>query len=258
MLAGVLSGRLRSLSYALFRCSAMACGAVSCTSPPGAALCPSVTGTSDGLQVMDCPRGTISMTGTAYDSTGAKTSYAFVVMCNGRSAHGIWSSTGGLVCIEGAYPCDGSVCTPTSDADCRVLSNCVQLGECGYVDGKCVLTDDGCSKSEIPCGLSGACHLVNGACAATSDSDCQMPFGNCPACPFKGACVTSGNCTEQNGVCIATQNGDCMKSQQCAFAGKCTLMGNECIAATDADCARSEVCRTAGQCAAIQGSCGVR
>src|ERR1051325_9120624 len=155
MLAGVLSGRLRSLSYALFRCSAMACGAVSCTSPPGAALCPSVTGTSDGLQVMDCPRGTISMTGTAYDSTGAKTSYAFVVMCNGRSAHGIWSSTGGLVCIEGAYPCDGSVCTPTSDADCRVLSNCVQLGECGYVDGKCVLTDDGCSQSATPFGVVG-------------------------------------------------------------------------------------------------------
>jgi hypothetical protein len=214
--------------------------------------------TSAGLQVADCPRGAITLSAPTFDASGAKTSYSFVVLCEGRAAHGVWSQAGGLQCAEGSYPCDGGTCTPTSNIDCQVLSNCVQLGECGYVDGKCILTDDGCAKSEIPCGLSGLCHLGDGACVATSDADCQMPFGTCPDCAFKGACATSGACHVQNGACIATMASDCKKSQECSFAGKCSLDGATCIAATDADCAGSEVCRTAGQCTAVMGTCAVQ
>jgi hypothetical protein len=231
---------------------------IGCNSDPGSELCPSITGSSAGLQVTDCPRGTISLSGATYDSAGQKTFYSFVVLCNGRAAHGVWSSMGGLQCVEGSFPCDGSVCTPMSNIDCEVLSNCVELGECGYVDGKCVLTDEGCAKSEIHCGLSGLCHLGDGACVATSDADCQTPFGQCPDCGFKGPCAISGACHMKDGACIATMAGECQKSQQCSFAGKCSLDGEACIAATDADCAASEVCRTAGQCKAVMGSCAAQ
>jgi hypothetical protein len=231
---------------------------MACNSDPGSELCPSITASSEGLQVSDCPRGSITLSGATHDAAGTKTSYSFVVLCQGRSAHGVWSSAAGLQCAEGAFPCDGGVCTPTSNIDCEVLSNCVQLGECGYVDGKCVLTEDGCAKSEIPCGLAGLCHLGDGACVATSDADCQTPFGPCSDCAFKGACATSGNCHLKDGACVATMSSECKKSQQCAFAGKCSLDGEACIAATDADCAGSEVCRTAGQCSAVMGSCAVQ
>jgi hypothetical protein len=229
-----------------------------CNSDPGPDLCPAITASSAGLQVSDCPRGSITLSGATHDAAGNKTSYSFVVLCEGRSAHGVWSAADGLQCAEGAFPCDAGVCTPGSSIDCEVLSNCVQLGECGYVDGKCVLTEDGCSKSEIPCGLSGLCHLGNGACVATSDADCQMPFGACSDCAFKGACATIGNCHVKDGACIATLASECKKSQQCAFAGKCSLDGEACIAATDSDCASSEVCRTAGQCTAVMGVCAVQ
>jgi hypothetical protein len=255
----MLSWVLRFLGrlLALFASSAAVWGVGSCSSPPGGDLCPSITGHAEGVQVTDCPHGSITMSGSRYDSSGARISYAFVVICQGRSAHGIWSNTGGLKCVEGAFPCDGGTCAPTSDLDCEVLTNCTTLGECGYSDGKCVLTDEGCAASEIPCGLSGACHLVNGACAATSDTDCQAPFGACTSCSFRGACATSGNCHLKDGACIATQDAECKASSQCAFAGKCSLSGEACIAATDSDCAGSEVCRTSGQCSAVMGVCAV-
>jgi hypothetical protein len=256
MLSWVL--RFFGRALGLLASSATVWGAVSCTHQPGGDLCPSITGHAEGVQVTDCPHGTITLSGARFDSSGNRSSYSFLVICQGRSAHGVWSNTGGLKCVEGAYPCDGGTCTPTSDLDCEILTNCVTLGECGFSDGKCVLTDDGCARSEIPCGLSGACHLVNGACAATSDTDCQSPFGSCVDCSFAGACATSGNCHVKDGACIATNGTECKASSQCAFAGKCSLAGDACIAATDADCTSSEVCRTAGQCSAVMGVCAVK
>jgi len=181
-----------------------------------------------------------------------------VIICGGRSAHGVWSLAHGVECVDGAYPCEGGVCTPTSNIDCRVLTNCVELGECGFVDGTCVLTDEGCSQSKIPCGLAGQCHLVNGRCAAISDTDCRSQFAGCSNCSFKGPCTTNGSCYQKDGACVAQDDADCKKSTQCAFAGHCSLGDEACIAASDADCTASEVCRTAGQCAAVAGVCGVQ
>lgn len=259
MLGWVLGRCIRISSMAFVGCAwILAVGASNCSSDPEGPLCPSIAGDANGLHIGECAGGSVSVSGVTHDATGVKTSYAFVVTCKGRTAHGVWSRTNGIECLEGPFPCDGGTCTPQSSVDCRVLTNCVELGECGYADGKCVLTDEGCSGSDIPCGLSGACHLVGGACAATSDVDCQKPFGACPDCTFKGPCATSGNCYQKDGACIAEQDGDCKKAQQCAFAGKCSLAGETCIAATDSDCTASEVCRTAGQCAAVAGTCAVR
>jgi hypothetical protein len=217
-------------------------------------LCSTLTGNADGIFLKDCPRGMVKLSGVSYQN-GRMTSYAFVVTCPDKSAHGVFTQAGGLQCVDGAYPCNGDVCTPTSNADCAVLTNCIELGECGFQDGKCVLTEAGCSQSQIPCGISGACHLgPSGACTAISDDDCRTPFPGCPDC-FKGACFTSGKCYAQNGACVARQDSDCKGSQECAFAGKCTLQGDECMAISDADCRSSEVCRTAGQCVAVAGSC---
>jgi len=228
----------------------------SCGSGDDNRLCGSLTGDTAGLHVTDCPRGLITLSEVTYDASGGKTSFAFVASCPGRSAHGIWSQAGGLECVEGTYPCEAGVCTPMSNADCAVLTNCKELGECGYLDGKCVLTDAGCSQSQIPCGLSGACHLGSGGvCTATSDDDCRSPFLGCPDCAFKGACATSGNCYAENGACVARLDSDCKKALECAFAGKCSLAGSACAAVTDSDCRASEVCRTAGQCAAVGGTC---
>jgi len=192
------------------------------------------------------------------DGSGGWTSYSFLIACgNGSAAHGSWSKANGLTCVAGAYSvCDGGTCVPTSDADCAMSTNCVKLGQCGYADGGCVLTDQGCAHSEIPCGLSGACHLgATGVCTATTDSDCQ---GTCIGCSFKGPCVSSGKCVQENGACVARQDADCKKADVCAFAGQCTLEGDSCIASTDSDCASSDVCRTSGQCMAISGTCGVK
>jgi hypothetical protein len=264
MLCEVVRRRRSSFCAALFGglaagCVAAVCGVLpSCSSEPDGDLCPAISGSPRGLQVEKCSRGTISLSAATYDATGLKTSYAFVVHCGDRSAYGIWSVANGLECVEGTSSCDGGVCTPGSNLDCAVSTNCASLGECGFSDGKCVLTDEGCSKSEIPCGLSGACHLVDGACAATSDTDCQHPFGACPDCDLDGPCKTTGACHSKAGACVANNDADCKSSQQCSFAGKCTLQGEACMAASDADCARAEVCRTAGQCSAVSGICGVQ
>jgi hypothetical protein len=232
-----------------------------CSSSEGGGVCESITSHPDGIRVSDCSPSTITLADIQYDRNGAKLSYDFIVTCNGRSVRGSWRRNGRLTCLEGASdPCQsGGMCTPTSDDDCRNIANCKSWGDCGYRDGKCVPTDDGCARSEVPCGLSGQCHLgPDGVCTVVSDADCRTPFGICPECQYKGACVTSGNCYAENGRCIAKENGDCRRSSQCAFAGKCTLSMNACIAATDADCLAAEVCRTAKQCAAIGGVCTVK
>jgi hypothetical protein len=234
---------------------------VRCSSPDGGSVCTSVSSGSDGIRVSDCSPSTITLDDIQYDRNGAKISYDFIVTCQGRSARGTWSRSRGLTCLEGATdPCKGGgVCTPTSDDDCQNIANCKSWGDCGYREGKCVPTDDGCAKSEVPCGLSGQCHLSpSGVCTVLSNADCQTPFGACPECQYKGACATYGNCYAENGRCIARETSDCRKSSQCAFAGKCSLSTSECVAATDIDCASSEVCRTARQCTAIGGVCTVK
>jgi hypothetical protein len=239
----------------------LAAAALHCASPSSQGVCGAITSAPDGIRVSDCPNGTVALDEVRYDRNGSKIAYDFLVTCHGLSARGSWSRADGLKCFEGATdPCkrDGG-CTPTSDDDCRSIANCKEWGDCGYQNGKCVPTDEGCAHSEVPCGLSGLCHLgPAGTCIALWDSDCQMPYGNCPDCKYKGACVTSGTCYVENGRCVARDSADCRKSTECAFAGKCTLVAGNCIAATDNDCVASEVCRTARQCTAIGGICTVR
>jgi hypothetical protein len=230
----------------------------SCAGNSKGSLCGSIRGAPDGLHTENCAGGVVTLSQVTTDANGARTSFAFVISCgDGKTAHGTWSSADGLSCSDGIYSiCDGGVCTPKSSGDCLVSTNCTELGQCGYADGGCVLTDDGCAHSSIYCGLSGLCHLGSeGACVATSDSDCQT---TCQGCAFKGPCTTTGRCSQVNGACVARQDSDCKKSEQCAFAGLCTLQGDECIASTDSDCTSSEVCRTAGQCEAVNGRCGVK
>jgi len=234
---------------------------VRCSGQSNQSVCASITSRPDGIHLTDCSNGTVTLDDVEYDRNRAKVSYDFLVTCHGRSARGTWSRSGGLTCLEGATdPCkSGGVCTPTSADDCRSIANCKEWGDCGYQDGKCVPTEDGCAHSDVPCGLLGQCHLgPDGACVVLSNADCQAPFGACPTCPYKGACATSGSCYAENGACVARASADCKKSTQCSFAGKCALEGSTCIAATDADCALSEVCRTARQCSAIGGVCTVR
>jgi hypothetical protein len=254
--------RLRS-SHIRWRLGAglLLAAALQCASPSNEGVCASVTSHPDGIRLSDCSNGTIALDEVQYDRNGRKISYEFLVTCHGRSARGTWSRTGGLKCLEGATdPCKpGGICTPTSDEDCRNIANCKEWGDCGYQNGKCVPTDEGCAQSDVPCGLSGQCHLgPNGTCVVMSDSDCQMPFGNCPDCKYKGACVTYGTCYAEDGRCVARDSADCKKSAQCAFAGQCSLVAGTCVAATDSDCLTSEVCRTARQCVAVNGICTVR
>jgi hypothetical protein len=239
----------------------LAAAAFHCSSSPSDSVCGSITSHPDGIRVSDCSPSTITLDDIEYDRNGAKISYEFIVTCGGRTARGTWSRNRSLSCLEGATdPCkSGGICTPSSEADCRNISNCKSWGDCGYRDGKCVPTDDGCAASEVPCGLSGQCHLgSDGTCTVTTHADCQTPFGSCPDCQYKGACATYGNCYADNGRCVARETTDCRKSSQCAFAGKCTLSMNACIAASDGDCFASEVCRTARQCSAVGGICTVK
>lgn len=248
------------LSRAALACWLLAGASMSsCGSNDDGDLCSSIKARSDGLHTSSCARGAVHLSQVVSDSAGTPTSYAFVISCgNGNSAHGTWSSAGGLACVPGAYTvCDGGACIPMSGADCANSTNCDQLGECGYGDGGCVLTEDGCAHSAIPCGISGACHLgPGGTCTVMSDADCLGT--SCVDCSFKGPCVTSGKCVQENGVCVARTDAACKKSEQCAFAGQCSLQDDACLAATDADCTPSEVCRTAAQCQAIDGVCGVK
>jgi hypothetical protein len=237
----------------------VAAAALRCGSPASEGVCASVTSQPDGIHLADCPNGTVRLDEVRYDRIG-KVSYDFIVTCQGRSARGTWSRTGGLKCFEGATdPCRSGTCTPTSDQDCQSIANCKEWGDCGYQNGKCVPTEEGCARSEVPCGLSGQCHLgSDGTCTVMTNDDCQTPFGTCPDCKYKGACVTYGTCYAENGRCVARDATDCKRSAQCTFAGTCSLVAGACIAATDGDCLSSEVCRTARQCTAVGGVCSVR
>jgi hypothetical protein len=254
--------RLRSLrsrwwlGAALLLATTVRCGATS-----SGGICSSITSHADGIHLSDCDDGKVTLDHIKYDRNGGKTAYNFLATCYGRSARGSWDRQTGLKCLEGATdPCQsGGVCKPTSEDDCRNIANCKEWGDCGYQDGKCVPTEDGCAQSDVPCGISGQCHLgPSGTCEVVSDADCQAPFGICPDCPYKGACATSGTCFAENGRCVARESADCKKSKQCAFAGKCSLSLGACIAATDSDCTLSEVCRTSRQCTAIGGICTVK
>jgi len=265
-----LGGHIASLCPTRLRCfpggwrlgaTLLLAATVHCTAQSNSSVCASISSHPDGIHLSDCANGTVSLDDIEYDRNGAKLSYDFLATCHGRSARGSWSRASGLTCLEGATdPCRSpGMCTPTSDDDCRSIANCKEWGDCGYRNGECVPTDEGCAHSEVPCGLSGQCHLgSDGACVVVSDADCQRPFGACPNCPYKGACATSGTCYAEKGACVARFSADCRKSTQCAFAGKCTLDGSACVAATDADCLPSEVCRTARQCVAVGGVCAVK
>jgi hypothetical protein len=232
-----------------------------CGSTSSDEVCSKISSHPDGIRLAECSQGKVTLDHIQYDRNGGKLSYNFIVSCQGRSARGHWDRQAGLTCLEGATdPCQaGGVCKPTSDDDCRNIANCKEWGDCGYNDGKCVPTEDGCAKSDVPCGLSGQCHLgPAGTCVVLTNSDCQAPFGDCADCPYKGACAISGTCYAENGQCVARENTDCKKSSQCKFAGNCSLSAGACIAATDADCTLSEVCRTARQCTAIGGVCTVK
>jgi hypothetical protein len=208
-----------------------------------------------GVLIGNCARPAVSLRDVHYTQTATRQSYGFVATCGTLSAHGTWDSSTGALCLDG-MPCDGDTCVPTSETDCRLQPNCEQQGACGYSNGQCVITDEGCAFSQLSCGVNGQCHLgPDGTCIVTSDADCQMPFGVCPACTFQGACASAGNCHFDNGQCVAATDTDCHMSDQCAFAGKCSFQGNSCIAATDADCANSEVCRSSAQCKASGGIC---
>jgi hypothetical protein len=231
-----------------------------CSSSSNPGVCGSITSHRDGIHLSDCSNGTVTLADVQYDRNG-KVSYDFVVTCHGQSARGSWSRTSGLKCFEGATdPCkSGGVCTPTSDVDCQNIANCKEWGDCGYLNGKCVPTEEGCARSNVPCGLFGKCHLgPDGVCVVLSDADCQSPFGVCPDCKYQGACATYGTCYEANGACVARDSADCKRSEHCAFAGTCSVLAGKCAAVTDGDCLGSEVCRTARQCTAVDGICSVK
>jgi hypothetical protein len=225
---------------------------------PGVAsgFCANLSGGAQGVVVTNCRQPVISLRDVHYSSTGARESYAFIATCNAQSARGTWDATAGFLCAEVPAACDGGICSVLSDTDCRLEPNCEQTGACGFSNGQCVVTEDGCAHSQLACGLRGECHLgPDGTCIVTSDADCQMPFGVCPTCQFKGACESTGNCHFDNGQCVAATDGDCQRSDQCAFAGLCSLQAGACIAATDADCLRADVCTMSAQCKASGGHC---
>jgi hypothetical protein len=219
-------------------------------------FCASLVVSSSGVAVANCNRPTTTLHDVHFTPTGVMESFAFTVTCGNNAARGTWDTTSGLQCAEGTFSCDGGPCTPMSSMDCRLEPNCEQQGQCEYQDGQCVLTDDGCAHSEISCGVNGACHLgPAGTCVVLSDADCQMPFGSCVSCEFKGACLAEGKCYAENGACVAKNDADCRAAQQCRFAGKCSVVGDVCGAASDMDCAGSDVCTMAGQCTARDGHC---
>ncbi|HEY3593040.1 MAG TPA: hypothetical protein VGL13_04180 [Polyangiaceae bacterium] len=221
-------------------------------------FCATIFNTAQGVVVSNCNRPTVSMRDVRVDSTGKLASYAFIVICGTQAARGTWDPTAGLQCIEGAEPTcgDDGGCGVMSTTDCRLQPNCEQMGACGYSNGPCVYTDDGCASSQVSCGLYGQCHLgPDGTCIVTSDADCQMPFASCASCPFHGACASAGNCHLVNGKCAAQSDGDCRGSSQCSFAGLCSLVDGACAAATDADCISAEVCTQSAQCKASMGVC---
>jgi hypothetical protein len=219
-------------------------------------FCADISAGPQGLVVANCRSPSSSLRDVHYDSTGMRQAFAFIASCGAQSARGTWDATTGLVCTEAPEPCEGGICTPASAVDCRLEPNCEQAGACGYSNGQCVDTEDGCAHSQLACGLRGECHLgPDGACIVLSDADCQMPFGVCPTCQFKGACAATGSCHFVQGQCAAGTDDDCRASSQCSFAGLCTFQDGACIAATDDDCKQANVCTMSAQCKASGGHC---
>jgi hypothetical protein len=72
-------------------------------------------------------------------------------------------------CKEGYCSFERGVCVRASAADCERLPACRERGICGWAEGRCVATEEGCRASEA-CANRGACELVRSYCAHSDGS----------------------------------------------------------------------------------------
>lgn len=64
---------------------------------------------------------------------------------------------------KGFCTLQGGVCLRAGDSDCARHKGCAESGDCGWAEGRCVATADGC-RASARCGSYGACALRDGYC----------------------------------------------------------------------------------------------
>jgi hypothetical protein len=140
---------------------------------------------------------------------------------------------------------DGSdVFQNQEERKCAESEDCVLLGLCSLMDGKCrAVRDEDCTASRT-CIEDGACSVASdGQCRVTSSTDCRR----------SECCLANGRCSVSGGRCVALIDAECASSSGCAESGWCRQSDGSCLALRDKDCELP--CRKFGGCHAIGGLC---
>lgn len=174
--------------------------------------------------------------------------------------------------IEGRCTEQEGECIIASADDCEQSMDCELMGWCGFRDGECVPSEEGCRGSQ-GCFSEGSCSLSpeGDGCVTASDADCldsmgcqyggycAFADGQCviseEGCRTSENCAESGECTLKDGVCRATSDADCAKSDACFQGGRCGHLKGECEAISEEDCAKSAFCESTGRCGLVDGEC---
>lgn len=151
-------------------------------------------------------------------------------------------------------------CVIASDADCAQSGWCKNLGDCIFIPGdspRCgkampQLTAERCKRSP-GCGVSGICGFEEGKCVHT-DEGCRASN----ACKIGGAC----SLRQKAGVspeCLPLTDNDCVTSRRCIESGACHLKTEygrtTCVAKSQTDCQASSRCKTEKRCRYRDGLC---
>ena len=160
-------------------------------------------------------------------------------------------------------------CTPT-ERNCKELSSCWEHGKCGFKDGQCIATPQGCKESLRVCRKDGKCGFKDGECVPTAqgckkslrvcrkEGKCGFKDGECiineKGCNESESCKQDGKCGFEDGKCVATEQG-CKQSNSCEENERCGFIGGEC-AATEQGCKLPyRGCKENGKCGFKNGRC---
>ena len=114
-------------------------------------------------------------------------------------------------------------------AECTEWDGCRVDGECGFNDGICTATEDGCSNS-TKCEIDGICSL-------DAPEIVENPL---PSLEKRRAIIQKTEPKYLN--CRAMTYEDCRRSRRCQEEGRCSVRWGGCAAMSDGDCANSAAC----------------
>jgi hypothetical protein len=145
-------------------------------------------------------------------------------------------------------------CLALTHQDCLESPKCKNEGRCTLMQGRCGISDAGCTRSDV-CRKDGKCHLKVRDVPLEGIRNAYTRKQTCVAKDVpddqwcKKACESSGACVRRGNECVATEREHCENSFACTRHGLCSVgESGACVAESDEDCAQSRYCDKYGKC----------